>query len=130
MKVKLTPVFVLKAPPPQVGNRIVYWDEALPCFGLMVTRAGHKSFVVQYRAAGVSRRLTFKAESRGGLSLDKAKREAKAVIGAVTKGADPLAERRKASRAAENTLQTIAQEFFILRQSKSCARFRMQRPYP
>jgi hypothetical protein len=54
MKVKLTPAFVKKAPIPQHGDRIVYWDEALPCFGLMVTAAGHKSFVVQYRANGVS----------------------------------------------------------------------------
>jgi integrase len=113
MRVKLTPAFVLRAPPPQRGDRIVYWDEALPCFGLMVTKNGHKSFVVQYRANGVSRRLTFKAASRGGLSLEKAKREARAVIGEVTKGGDPLTERRKAASAAENSLQSIAKEFLI-----------------
>jgi integrase len=111
MKVKLTPAFVKKAPIPQHGDRIVYWDEALPCFGLMVTAAGHKSFVVQYRANGVSRRLTFKAESRGGLSLDKARREAKTVIGEVTRGGDPLTDRRKAAAAAENTLQSICEEY-------------------
>ena len=84
MKVKLTPAFVLKAAPPAKGDRIIYWDEALPCFGLMITKNGHRSFVVQYRANGVSRRLTFKDKSRGGLSLDKARREAKSVIGSVT----------------------------------------------
>jgi integrase len=111
MKAKLTPAFVSKVQPPRRGDRIVYWDENLPCFGLMVTRSGHKSFVVQYRAQGISRRLTFKAEPRGGLSLDKAKREARAVIGAVAKGGDPLADQRKATRAAENTLQAVAEEF-------------------
>ena len=55
MKVKLTPTFVLKAPAPEKGDRIVYWDEALPCFGLMVTANGHKSFVVQYRARTTGR---------------------------------------------------------------------------
>ena len=55
MRVKLTPAFVLKAEPPTTGDRIVYWDEGLPCFGLMVTKKGHKSFVVQYRANGISR---------------------------------------------------------------------------
>jgi integrase len=111
MRVKLTPAFVLKAPIPQHGDRTIYWDEALQCFGLMVTKSGHKSFVVQYRANGISRRLTFKAAPQGGLSLAKAKREARAVIGEVTKGGDPLAERRKAASAAENTLQSIAEEY-------------------
>jgi hypothetical protein len=33
------------------------------------------------------------------------------VIGDVTKGGDPLTERRKAASAAENTLQSVAEEF-------------------
>jgi integrase len=111
MKVNLTPAFVAKAAPPTTGDRVVYWDEGLPCFGLMVTQNGHKSFVVQYRARGKSRRMTFKADSRGGLSLDKAKREAKAVIGAATKGVDTLADQRKEAAAAGNTLQSVANEF-------------------
>jgi integrase len=105
------PAFVLKAPIPQVGDRIVYWDETLPGFGLMVTAKGRRSFVVQYRANGISRRMTFKTEASGGLSLDKARREARVVIGSVTKGGDPLSERRKATAAAENTFQSIAEEF-------------------
>jgi integrase len=104
---------VLKAKPPATGDRIVYWDEGLPCFGLMVTKRGHKSFVVQYRTGGISRRLTFKAAPKGGLSLDKARREAKAVIGEVTKGGDPLTERRKQAQAAENTLRSVAEEFLM-----------------
>src|SRR5690349_4677037 len=104
MKTKLTPAFVLRAPLPERGDRAIYWDEGLPGFGLIVTANGHKSFVVQYRANGVSRRLTFKHESRGGLSLDKARREARAVIGAVTKGGDPLSERR---RATSDTLRAV-----------------------
>ena len=111
MKTKLTPAFIQKAQPPEHGDRVIYWDEALPGFGLMVTASGHKSFVVQYRAAGKSRRLTIKHESRGGLSLDKAKREARAIIGDVTRGGDPLTERRKATEAAENTFRAIAEEF-------------------
>jgi hypothetical protein len=50
MKVKLTPAFVLRAPKPE-KDRAVYWDEAMPGFGLMVTASGHKLFVVQYRNA-------------------------------------------------------------------------------
>jgi integrase len=111
MRVKLTPAFILKAPLPE-RDRVVYWDEALPGFGLMVTQAGHRSFVVQFRTkAGISRRMTFKAAPQGGLGLAKAKQEAKAIIGAVARGGDPLSDQRKAAQAAENTLRSIADEF-------------------
>src|SRR5215469_10327727 len=43
MRVKLTPAFVLTAPPPQKGDRVVYWDTAKPSFGLMVTKNGARS---------------------------------------------------------------------------------------
>ena len=121
MRHKLTPAFVAKARAPEDGDRTIYWDEALPCFGLMVTRSGHKSFVVQYRAHGRSRRMTFKSQANGGLSLDKAKREARAIIGAVATGGDPLTELRKAATAASNTLQSIAEEF-LEREKGNCGR--------
>ena len=126
MRVKLTPAFVSKAQPPERGDRAVYWDEALPCFGLIVTANGHRSFVVQYRANGISRRLTFKTDARGGLSLYKARQEAKAIIGAVTKGGDPMMERRKAARATKNTFQAIAEEF-LAREGAALRSNRQQR---
>jgi hypothetical protein len=90
MKHKLTPAFVAKPPLLEPGrDRITYWEGN---FGLMVTAKGHKSFVVQYRVGKVSRRMSLKA----GLSLQEARREAKAILGAVAKGGDPLGEKRKA----------------------------------
>ena len=32
------------------------WDEDLPGFGVIVTRKGHKSYLVQYRIPGLGRR--------------------------------------------------------------------------
>ena len=56
MRIKLTPAFVAK--PPRVANdRAFYWDTTQSGFGLMVTAAGHRSFVVQYR--GNEEHLTF-----------------------------------------------------------------------
>jgi hypothetical protein len=71
-RVSLTPAFVSDAPPPTRGDRIIYWDRKFPGFGLMVTKAGTKSFVAQYRAkgSGESRRKHWKA-GQGGFSLDK-----------------------------------------------------------
>src|SRR5258708_7322339 len=50
MRAKLTPAFIAKLPVPGTG-RTIYWDAAMPGFGLMVTKNGHNSFVVDYRGA-------------------------------------------------------------------------------
>jgi hypothetical protein len=104
MKHKLTPAFVTRPPVP-TKDRTIYWEGN---FGLMVTAKGHKSFVVQYRAGKVSRRMSLK----DGLSLQEARREAKAILGAVAKGGDPLGEKRKAAAASSNTLKAVAEEYF------------------
>ena len=107
MREKLTPAFIAKPPVPATG-RTIYWDAAMPGFGLMVTKNGHKSFVVDYRAAGRKRRMHLKS----GLTLSDARREAKAVLGRVAKGGDPLSERRKTERAKSETLKAIVEEYF------------------
>jgi integrase len=103
MRAKLTPAFVANAI--VAGRpRITFWDEAMPGFGLMVAHNGHKSYVVQYRAGGRSKRMHLKT----GLTLSDARREAKAILGAVAKGGDPLTERRKAE---SGTLKAIFEEY-------------------
>jgi integrase len=104
MRAKLTPAFVIKAATDL--ERVILWDEAMPGFGLMVTRNGHKSYVVDYRAAGRKRRMHLKT----GLTLTDARREAKAILGAVAKGGDPLSERRKAK---SGTLRAIVEEYLV-----------------
>jgi integrase len=108
MRAKLTPAFAQKAAPPVTGDRVIYWDEKDTGFGLVVTINGHRSFVVQYRAGRRSKRMHLKA----GLTLSDARREAKAILGAVAKGGDPLADRRKAAAAGADTLQWIVEEYF------------------
>src|SRR5215470_605466 len=95
MKHKLTPAFVAKPPIP-TRDRETFWEGS---FGLMVTAKGHKSFVVQYRVNGKSRRMSLKA----GLSLQEARREAKRLLGDVARGRDPLGEKRAAARSARDT---------------------------
>jgi integrase len=107
MRSKLTPAFVDRAEAASGANRTTYWDLGLPGFGLMVTANGHRSYVVQYRAAGRSKRMHLKA----GLTLRTARKEAKAILGAVAKGNDPLGERRKAERAESDTLRAIVEEY-------------------
>src|ERR1035438_1728313 len=107
MRTKLTPAFIAKAEPPTTTDRAIYWDQALRGFGLVVTKAGHRSFVYQYRAGHVSRRMTFSID----LGLEKARKEARKALGRVASGGDPLQEKRKAETRAENTLQSICEEY-------------------
>jgi integrase len=105
MKHKLTPAFVAKPVLPASGrDRVIYWEGN---FGLMVTAAGHKSFVVQYRAGRQSRRMSLKA----GLNLSDARREAKAILGTVARGGDPLGEKRKTEAAIGTTLRAVAETY-------------------
>jgi integrase len=113
---KLTPSFIKRAAHVDDAakpgtDRTIYWDEKLQGFGLMVTTGGHKSYVVQYRANGVSRRFTIKST----VPLKAAMKQAKAVIGQVAKGGDPVAEKREAEAAARaaisGTLEAVAKEY-------------------
>jgi integrase len=106
MRQKLSPAFVRDAKPDTTNQ--IYWDTELRGFGLLILPSGQKRYVVQYRLAGRSTRMTFKP----GLTLTDARKEAKAVLGAVAKGGDPLAERRRQEGAATNTLKAVAEEYF------------------
>ena len=107
MRHKLTPAFAANATTVTGATRTTYWDGGMPGFGLMVTANGHRSYVVQYRFAGRSRRMHLKQ----GLTLRTARKEARAILGAVARGSNPLNERRQAERAESDTLRAIAEEY-------------------
>jgi integrase len=104
---KLTAAFVKEATAEPTDERTVYWDAALPSFGLLVTAAGHKSYVVQYRHRKTSRRYTIK----GVLTLDDARKEARAILGRVARGGDPVVERRMAAEGNRNALRAICENY-------------------
>jgi integrase len=116
VKIKLTPAFARTAAPPAEGDRVIYWDTELRGFGLLVTKRGHRSYVVQYRTAGRLRRMHLK----GATSLRAAKDQGRSILGDVAKGRalrqpiDPLTERRKTEAEARGigTLKTIAMEWY------------------
>jgi integrase len=74
-----------------------------------VTKAGHKSFVFQYRDRVTRKqfRMTFAFD----LGLKRAKHLAENARLRVRLGGNPLTESRKAAALAENTLQSISQEY-------------------
>ncbi len=96
MATKLTDKLVKAIEAPASGNRIVY-DGETKGFGLRVTPAGAKAWVLNYRAAGRERRLTIGAFPDW---LTGAARErAKELKRQVDIGEDPMGERHR-ERAA------------------------------
>jgi hypothetical protein len=110
MQMKLTAGFVLSAPkPPEGRDRIIYWDERRPGFGLMVTKTGKRSFLFQYRNNnGESRRATL----IGTTKLPDAHKWADILQGEVAKGVDPVASNRteRAKQSKRGKFRTIAEQ--------------------
>jgi hypothetical protein len=105
---KLTADFARRAVVEDGAERTVYWDEKQPGFGLMVTERGHRSWVIQYRARHRSRRMTLDFV----LSLADARKEARAILGEVARGGDPVLERRRAADAERHALRAIVDDYF------------------
>lgn len=100
-------VDALKVPEPsKVGTKVresFTWDRELRGFGVQVTPAGLKSFVIQYRNADGRNRRTVIGRY-GLMTVDEARRVAHDKLVAVSKGLDPAAE-----QAAETGSQTVTE---------------------
>jgi integrase len=89
------------------GSLYIAWDDDLPGFGLCVAPSGRKTFIIQYRAHGRSRRQTL--GRFGTLTPEIARKRAKAALGSVAGGADPAADARLARKAS--TVRDLAKRF-------------------
>jgi integrase len=69
----------------------IIWDDEMPRFGLRVFASGRRSYLVQYRAHGRTRRFTI--GPHGAWTADTARTQARILLGQIAKGDDP-AERR------------------------------------
>jgi len=67
------------------------WDDELPGFGLRVFASGKRSYLIQYRAAGRTRRYTIGLH--GIWTAETARQEAKVQLGRVAQGDNPSEER-------------------------------------
>jgi integrase len=92
--------------PPVAGNKITY-DSEVKGFGVRVTKAGAKAFILNYRQGRTERRITI--GSFPDWTVKKAREHAKALKRQVDAGADPMADRH-ADRAAP-TIETLADRF-------------------
>src|SRR4249919_2025461 len=108
MRTKLTPAFLQTARAKEGSDRTIHWDARTTGFGLQVTATGHKSFVIQYRAKGRSRRMAID----GVLGLEDARKRARALLGEVAHDHDPLGERRVELARDRDTFHAVAETYF------------------
>jgi len=86
------------------------WDYDLSGFGLKVTPAGRKVYLVQYRLGGRkgrTRRVTI--GNHGVLTPEQARTQAKRLLGEVAAGRDPAADQEKAK--GEKTLGAVLDQY-------------------
>jgi integrase len=113
---KLNEEIVKSLPIPEVGNRVHYFAEAVieGCkvprgFGVRVTAAGVRSFVMNYSIARRERRYTIGRWPDW--SVLRAVNEAGALRQRIDRGEDPLDDRRKREGATNTTLKAVCEEY-------------------
>jgi integrase len=94
---------------PSGGDQFL-WDSELKGFGLKVTPAGNKVYILQYRKGGrgaPTKRVTI--GRHGPLTPEQARKEATRLSGAIANGSDPAAVRAAAKSAP--TIAALANRF-------------------
>lgn len=100
---------IAKAAPPTKGQRFVFDDhrDAPRGFGLRMTAAGGKAFIIRYTIDGRQRLKTIGDWPAWG--LEQARIEARRLLQKIQSGCDPLEEKSK--RRAEPTIKELAREW-------------------
>jgi len=79
------------------AERIEYWDDSLPGFGVRITPKGEKTFCIMYRLGGKQRRMTLGEYPV--LKLADARDRAKDELELVRRGIDPVEEQKRREEA-------------------------------
>jgi integrase len=103
----------------------VYWDAAAPGFGVKVTPAGRKVFIVLYRTGGAGSKLRkYTIGPYGRVTLHQARVAAQKVFAAKLEGRDPAAEKRQSKRRqVVDRVEELLETYIIQRlaQNRSAA---------
>jgi integrase len=115
MKLDTRTVAGLKEPPPDKSD-VIHFDDELPGFGLRLRSGGRRTWVVQYRVAGLTRRTSLgPAEALG---VNEARKAARKILAQVLTGGDPQAERRRKREQAKITLRSVVETYLAAREGK------------
>jgi len=111
---KLTEAGAENAKVPPGKSRVILWDESVTGLGLRCSKSGSKTFVLMYRPLGVGRRGPSRTLTLGrwpSLSVEAARKSAKARVGDISNCKDPAAALRQARAASRTTLRVALEGF-------------------
>lgn len=89
------------------GSDYVVWDTQLSGFGIRVSPNGRKTFLIQYRFHGKSKRVSL--GKYGLVSVDQARKEAHKILGALASGKNPSIAVQRHIKSP--ILNTVARRF-------------------
>ena len=115
MGMKLTNTKVKTFPLPTDKGQVFHWDSETRGFGLRITSAGSKSWVVQGRVHGKTRRYTLGPFEL--LSADEARKRAKVKLLEMHDGKDPQVQKRKL-KAQSETLREVMEDYIEHKRTK------------
>jgi integrase len=98
----------------------IHFDDALPGFGLRLRKGGEqirKSWIVQYRHAGTTRRLLL--GSADVLGVEQARTAAKKALGQVALGGDPQEAKATRRERDAHTFAALVSDYLTWKQSTS-----------
>ena len=129
-RLKLTKSTIDALPTPQTDT--VYWDAALPGFGVKVTPKGRKVFIVLYRTGGAGSKLRkYTIGPYGRVTLHQARVAAQKVFAARLDGRDPAAEKReKKRRVVADRVEDLLETFIEHVCRKTAPGLRLQAASP
>jgi integrase len=113
---KLTAKTTAAANLPAGKTDLIHFDDAMPGFGFRMRMSGgalRKSWVVQYRRAGATRRVLI--GSAEVLNADRARAAAKEILAKVALGEDPQADKIARRAQYEHTLRAVAGDYLAAR---------------
>ncbi|MEM7172434.1 MAG: site-specific integrase [Pseudomonadota bacterium] len=90
------------------GRDYIVFDDEVLCFGVRVFPSGRKTYLVQYRSGGRTRRVSI--GRHGTVTSDQARRTAKELLGAVARGDNPAED--LANHHGAPTVKSVGERFF------------------
>lgn len=98
------------------ADNYLIFDDEIPGFGLRIMPSGWKSYVLQYRHRGRTKRITLGQHGR--ITPEEARRKARELTGDISRGADPSGEREAMHRAP--TVRQVCERFLTEYVAERC----------